>query len=58
MTTPSRKLLPIVLSTAFLVIAIAVRGFYVGGFNITTIVIVLAIVAVLCGVVLFDVLRR
>lgn len=56
--TGPRRLLPIVLAVSFLVIAITVRAFYVGGFNVSTIVVVVAIIVVLCGVVLFDLRRR
>ncbi|MGH9222433.1 MAG: hypothetical protein ACRD2W_01210 [Acidimicrobiales bacterium] len=46
------------LATAFLVVAVTMRAFYVGGFNVSTVVVVLVIVVVVCGVVIFDLRRR
>jgi len=49
---------PIVVAVAFLVVAVTGRAFYVGGFTVSTVVVVLTIVVVLCGVVIFDLRRR
>lgn len=53
---PSRRLLPIFLACAFLIVAVGVRSYDIGGMS-NSIIIVAVTVAVLCGVVAFD-LRR